>query len=722
MEEELRCYLCKEFYREPVLLPCGHALCRACAVSLQKTLQETDSSSATSGDYQEADKASVSSETDSGVVCGSRPNSYAGTPAAPAFHVSTAAFTVSCPSCSKQVYLDDNGAEGLPPFRVMRTIVERFGGLSSVPPAEEACQMCEGERRAAVVRCEQCSVRYCAACRDAWHPTRGPLAQHELRTLGTVCSEHASPPAVYCNTCNISICQRCLAERHCSHDTQPLPSAARAHKTELSQSLQKLSEQAKAVTEYIQLVKGTSDKINESCDELEQQIEQACAQVIKAVEKRKEELVRSARGTRAQAVANMRSLTSQAGQRLREATALLHFSIEALKETDYAAFLQVGSVLSSRAMETAAGLCASLESPPTAPALTLDVEPALRTVRNMNFVECIHRPPKRNPFRCTKREHIGSCTVYLLFTANLPTDADITATYADDAALLSIHEDPDIASSKLQAHIPPGAPEMAVESCCARGCSGTLAWRPPPPPAAVRGYVLELDDGLGGPFREVYCGRETVCTVDGLHYASLYSARVKAFNGAGEGPYSDVIGLQTSPVAWFTLDARCADSEGGLRIDADGLSARATGWQPRVALADTPLARGTHYWRISVDEYDGDADPAFGIARADVAKDKMLGSDALGWAMYIDGRRSWFVHGGAHGGRAAGGIAPGSTVGLLLDLQRGTLRFTVDDNPQGDIAFSGLRGAFYPAVSLNRGVAVTFEPGLRPPPDLLHAE
>lgn len=50
-------------------------------------------------------------------------------------------------------------------------------------------------------------------------------------------------------------------------------------------------------------------------------------------------------------------------------------------------------------------------------------------------------------------------------------------------------------------HLAPGAPEMAVEACAARGCSCTLAWRPPAAPAAVRGYVLELDDGLGGPFR-----------------------------------------------------------------------------------------------------------------------------------------------------------------------------------------------------------------------------
>ncbi|KPI92669.1 E3 ubiquitin-protein ligase TRIM9 [Papilio xuthus] len=653
MEEELRCFVCKEFYKEPVLLPCGHALCRVCAVGLQSHLPEADNASGTANDYQEADKASVSSETDSGVVCGSRPNSFAGTPAAAVY--SSAAFSLLCPQCNKQVFLDDNGAEGLPPFRVMRTIVERFGGVVGAPPAEEACQMCEGERRAAVVRCEQCSVRYCAGCRDAWHPTRGPLAQHELRALGTTCSDHGSPPVLYCNTCLVPICQRCLGERHSAHETQQLSSAARAHKTELSQSLQQLSEQAKAMTEYIQLVKGSGDKINESCEELERQIDQACAEVTRAIDRRRDELVRAARNTRSQAIANMRSLTSHAAQKLREATALLHFSIEALKESDHAAFLQVGNILSARAQETAAGLCSSLDPPPSPPALTLDIEPVIRTVRTMNFVECI----------------------------------------------------------------PPGAPEMAVEACAARGCSCTLAWRAPAAPAAVRGYVLELDDGLGGPFREVYCGRETVCTVDGLHYASLYSARVKAFNGAGEGPYSEVIGLQTSPVAWFAWDLRCAGAEDALCLSADGLSARAAGWQPRVVLADQPLARGVHYWRLRLDAHDGDADPAFGIARADVAKDKMLGSDALGWAMYIDSARSWFVHGGAHGGRAEGGVTRGSTVGVLLDLARGTLRFAVDDRPQGDIAFTGLRGAFYPAVSLNRGVAVTLEPGLQPPPELL---
>jgi len=37
-----------------------------------------------------------------------------------------------------------------------------------------------------------------------------------------------------------------------------------------------------------------------------------------------------------------------------------------------------------------------------------------------------------------------------------------------------------------------------------------------------------------------------MCTVDGLHFNSTYSARVKAFNKTGVSPYSKTLVLQTS--------------------------------------------------------------------------------------------------------------------------------------------------------------------------------
>lgn len=96
------------------------------------------------------------------------------------------------------------------------------------------------------------------------------------------------------------------------------------------------------------------------------------------------------------------------------------------------------------------------------------------------------------------------------------------------------------------------------------------------------------------------------------------------------------------------------------------------------------------------------------------------GKDDKGWSMYIDRQRSWFMHGGGHAQRTEGGVQQGSTVGVLLDLDTThTLRFFVNDQPQGGVAFRDLYGVFYPAISLNRGVTVTLHTALDVPRHLL---
>lgn len=270
MEEELRCPACKQLYNNPVLLPCFHSLCLNCAVHLQiPALQngtttsngprevgerDRDESSAASGagsepsstDYQEVDKLSMLSETDSGVVCNSRPNSYVGTPNINGIlfpPVSTSALCLSCPVCQKVVYFDENGSHNLPKYRAMQTIVDKFTEQKNMILK---CQLCEVEpAQEATVMCEQCEVLYCEACRENCHPLRGPLAKHTLvepfqgrallrnksKSKDAQCSEHEDEVlSMYCLMCKVAVCPLCLDSRHCSHEVQAINTICKAQK------------------------------------------------------------------------------------------------------------------------------------------------------------------------------------------------------------------------------------------------------------------------------------------------------------------------------------------------------------------------------------------------------------------------------------------------------------------------------------------------------------
>ncbi|KAK6640188.1 E3 ubiquitin-protein ligase trim9 [Polyplax serrata] len=437
-----------------------------------------------------------------------------------------------------------------------------------------------------------------------------------------------------------------------------------ALKTELSQNLQQLSEKARSTTEFIQRLKGLADKVNENCTDFEDSITVQCDQLIESINEKKLQLIDFIRQDKETKLKLLKEQVSTCTYKLQHTTGLLQFCIEALKETDSTAFLQVESMLINRVANVDLAWHKDLmASPRVSPEfdLTLDDKPVIRAIQQLNFIQM--KPAKDG------EERIPAA---------------------------------------------PSAPSIIPEECSAENNSVTIAWQQPRT-SFVEGYVLELDDGNGGEFREVYCGKETICTVDGLHFCSMYNARVKAFNGTGEGEYSELIGLQTAEVAWFTFDPCIGPPE--LIFSEENCSVTCEGYEHRVALGSVGFSRGVHYWEFVINRYDSDTDPSFGVARLDVVKDQMLGKDDKGWSMYIDKQRSWFMHCGIHVNRCEGGILPGSTIGVLLDLERHQLSFYVNEEPQGPIAFQDLYGVFYPAVSLNRGVSVTLHTAMDAPSD-----
>ncbi|XP_042193884.1 E3 ubiquitin-protein ligase TRIM9 isoform X12 [Callorhinchus milii] len=331
----------------------------------------------------------------------------------------------------------------------------------------------------------------------------------------------------------------------------------------------------------------------------------------------------------------VRDQISHCTVKLRQTTGLMEYCLEVIKENDPSGFLQISDAL----------------------------------IRRVHFTE----------------EQWGKG----ILQPRMNTDFDLTL---DNAPLLQTIHQLDFVQMKVSSPVP-SAPMLQLEECCTHNNSVTLSWKQPPLSSVqVEGYILELDDGNGGQFREVYVGKETMCTVDGLHFNSTYNARVKAFNKSGVGPYSKTLVLQTSEVAWFTFDAGSAHPD--ILFSNDNLTVTCNSYDDRVVLGNTGFSKGIHYWELSIDRYDNHPDPAFGVARIDVLKDVMLGKDDNAWAI------------------TEGGIIKGATVGVLLDFTRRTLTFSINDEQQGPVAFEDMEGLFFPAVSLNRNVQVTLHTGL----------
>ncbi|XP_077408554.1 tripartite motif-containing protein 67 isoform X4 [Vanacampus margaritifer] len=705
MEEELKCPVCGSLFKEPVLLPCSHNVCLACARSISvhtpdgepaAAVQQSRASAAGSDyDYLDVDKMSLYSETDSGygsyTPCQLKsPNGVRVFPAPQPPHHQQRLCSLTCPLCHRSVSLDERGLRGLPRNRLLEAIVARYrqnrAASASAASGAAKCQLCDRNPVDAAVMCEQCDVFYCNACQQRCHPSRGPLAKHRLvpppqqrpgQAASAACS--GQPPAtarkpatcaeheaenfvMYCCNCRAPVCAKCAEEgRHAKHDVKPIALMWKQHKCQLSQALNGVSDKAKDAKEFLVQLKNMLQQIQENGVEFEACLVAQCDSLIEALTRQKAKLLTKVTKEKEYKLKVARDQITHCTMKLRQTTGMMEYCLEVLKENDPSGFLQISDALIKRVVSSQDQWVKGNLEAKVGPEfqLTLNTDALLQTILQLDFCQ-----------------------------------------------------------GKVESGPPvPPAPLLQLEKCCSGNNSATLAWRVAAAQAApIEGYILELDDGNGGQYREVYVGKETVCTVDGLHFNSLYNTRVKAYNAVGVGPYSKTVVLKTSDVARFAFDPTSAHRD--IVLTNENQTVSCNSYDDRVVLGTAAFSKGIHYWEVCIDRYDNHPDPAFGIARINTVKDMMLGKDDKAWAMYVDNNRSWFMHNNSHTNRAEGGIAKGSAVGVLLDLTKHTLTFFINKEQHGPTAFESLDGVFMPAVSLNRNVQVTLVTGLEVPRDL----
>ncbi|XP_059355055.1 E3 ubiquitin-protein ligase TRIM9-like isoform X1 [Carassius carassius] len=705
MEEELKCPVCGSLFKEPIILPCSHNVCLACArnIIVQTPEGETPPQNRCSGvdyDYLDMDKMSMYSETDSGygsyTPCLKSPNGVRVFPPALVHrHCS-----ITCPLCHRSVSLDERGLRGFQRNRLLEAIVSRYQQSRA---ASVKCQLCDRNPVDATVMCEQCDVFYCAPCQQRCHPSRGPLAKHRLlpptqaqagtaqparasaRAQATCVIHEAENYSMYCVSCKTPVCYQCLEEgKHGKHDVKPLAAVWKQHKCQLSQALNGVSDKAKEAKEFLVQLKNLLQQIQENGVEFEACLVAQCDSLIEALTRQKAKLLTKVTKEKEIKLKTVKDQITHCTMKLRQTTGMMEFCLEVIKENDPSGFLQISDALIKRVQVSQEHWEKGALEPKVCPefALTVNTDPLMQSILQLDFTQ----NKDGQEAALLKQMHAGD-------------QKDEESTGAESPTV-------------------PPAPLLQLEKCCMWNNSATLAWRITTVQALpVEGYVLELDDGNSGPYREVYVGKETICTVDGLHFNSSYNARVKAYNSAGVGAYSKVVVLKTSDVAWFTFDPTSAHRD--IVLSNENQTVTCNSYDDRVVLGTAAFSKGVHYWELSVDRYDNHPDPAFGVARINTMKDMMLGKDDKAWAMYVDNNRSWFMHNNSHTNRAEGGITKGSTVGILLDLTKHTLTFFINKQQHGPMAFENLEGVFMPAVSLNRNVQVTLITGLEVPKSIM---
>ncbi|XP_008395486.1 E3 ubiquitin-protein ligase TRIM9 isoform X1 [Poecilia reticulata] len=735
MEEELKCPVCGSFFRDPILLPCSHNVCLLCArnITVQTPDGETPVQSRASGssdyDYLDMDKMSLYSETDSGygsyTPCQLKsPNGVRVFPPV-AQHRNC---SLTCPLCHRSVSLDERGLRGFPRNRLLEAIVVRYQQTRGIPcsasPSAVKCQLCDRNPVVATVMCEQCDVYYCNACQQRCHPSRGPLAKHRLvpppspnqaaggaasggggcggggaggrqpvltaRKAGTCVDHEAENFSMYCCSCKAPVCMKCLEEgKHAKHDVKPLAVMWKQHKCQLSQALNGVSDKAKEAKEFLVQLKNMLQQIQENGVEFEACLVAQCDSLIEALTRQKAKLLTKVTKEKEYKLKVVRDQITHCTMKLRQTTGMMEYCLEVLKENDPSGFLQISDALIKRVTSSQDQWVKGALEPKVGPDfdLSLNTDSLMQTILQLDF--CQGKDVQEKPL------------LKLMQAAADSGEAEMEA------------ESPGVDLGPAV----PVAPLLQLEKCCTRNNSATLAWRVTAPASCpIEGYILELDDGNGGQYREVYVGKETVCTVDGLHFNSSYNARVKAYNAVGVGPYSKTVVLKTSDVAWFTFDPTSAHRD--IVLSNENQTATCSSYDDRVVLGTAAFSKGSHYWEVTIDRYDNHPDPAFGVARINTMKEIMLGKDDKAWAMYVDNNRSWFMHNNSHTNRAEGGIMKGSTVGILLDLTKRTLTFFINKEQHGQTAFENLDGVFVPAVSLNRNVQVTLLTGLEVPKNI----
>uniref|UniRef100_U3JJW0 Tripartite motif containing 46 n=1 Tax=Ficedula albicollis TaxID=59894 RepID=U3JJW0_FICAL len=572
MERELVCPVCKEMYKQPLALPCTHNVCHVCAseVLLQNghlycdpTSEPTSPAATPSTRSPRLGRRAVPKPDRLDRLLKSGFGTYPGRKRG-AVHPQTVSFP--CPACQRDVDLGERGLGSLFRNLTLERVVERYRQTINISAAI-MCQFCKPPQLEATKGCTECKSSFCNECFKLYHPWGTQKAQHEptpptltFRPKGLMCPEHKEEVTHYCKTCQRLGCQLCrlcrVRRTHTSHKITPVLSAYQALREKLTKSLAYILSSQDTVQTQIAELEETVKHTEVNGSQAKEEVSQLIQGLCAMLEEKRATLLQAIEECQQERLASLHGQIRE-HQAMLENSGMVGYAQEVLKETDHPCFVQA-------AKQT-----------------LLVVRPSVRP-------EC----------------------------RNIPSPASGRLPALGGGGML-----PD-AGRRLS----PAAPEAPVIDTQRTYTYDQifLCWRLPQHSPPAWHYTVEFrktDAKAKG--LKLWQRREevrgTCALVEYLDTDSVYVLRVKGYNKAGFGDYSEDIYLHTppAPVLNFFLDNRWGFNRDRLAISKDQRAVRSVPGIPMLfaaerlmtschlsidlVIGDVAITQGKSYWACCVD-------------------------------------------------------------------------------------------------------------------------
>ncbi|XP_069796461.1 tripartite motif-containing protein 46-like [Narcine bancroftii] len=393
-------------YKQPILLPCAHSVCLMCATELlvQQGVMFTEPCS------------EPSSPASTPIVRSPRLGRRAGPKADRLDRLVRAGYgtypgrrrgaahpqvSLPCPSCRRDVDLGDRGLSDLFRNLTLERIAERYRHAAELGGASVPCQVCKPPAQDATKGCTDCRINYCKECFKLCHPWGTPKAQHEaiaptlsFRPKVLMCPEHEMERVnLYCKTCQRLICQLCKLRRvHTAHKVTPVASAYQGLKDKLTKAIVFILSNQNLVQMQIQALDELVQQTEANSSQAREEVADSIRELCSALEERQSSLVQAIDECKQERLGRLTSQISE-HQSMLEHSGLVGYVQEVLKETDHACFIQAARQLHIRIAKATESLQSFVPTAePSFASFQLDVSREMKILRDLQFATAPEAP------------------------------------------------------------------------------------------------------------------------------------------------------------------------------------------------------------------------------------------------------------------------------------------------------------------------------------------